>query len=141
MPEFPLDTVGRRLIAAVLSGALISIAEGLHPWWPAAWFASIPLLAAAFVAPRYEASWLAIVAGLVGCASTSLYYVTVASPIVAILIAAGRALSLAVLISVTRLVVVRWRHWLSIFAYPALTAGLDTLTTALSRHGSAGSLA
>ena len=141
MPQFPLDTFRRRLVAAVLSGALISIAESLHPWWPAAWLAPVPLLAAAFVAPRYEASWLAIVAGLIGCTSTGLYYVTVASPIVAILIAAGRALSLAVLINIARMLVARWRHWLSIFAYPTLTAGLDTLIGAFSRHGSAGSLA
>jgi apolipoprotein N-acyltransferase len=37
--------------------------------------------------------------------------------------------------------VVQWRHWLSIFVYPALTAGFDMLESSFSGHGSSASFA
>ena len=40
-----------------------------------------------------------------------------------------------------RSAVVQWRHWLSIFVYPALTAGFDMLESSFSGHGSAASFA
>src|SRR5581483_10268187 len=103
----------------------ISLAEGLHPWWPAAWIAPIPVLVAAFEAPRREAAGLAAIAGAIGCASMVGYYVEVTGPVVTTMIVLGRALELAIVVSVTRLTVVRWRHWLAIFVYPSLFAGLD----------------
>ncbi len=141
MARSPLDDPRKRLIAAILSGLAISLAEGLHPWWPAAWLAPIPMLAAAFEAPRREAAGLAALAEAIGCISMAGYYLEVTGPVVTPLIVLGRALSLAIVVSITRLTVVRWRHWLSIFVYPSLIAGLDALGGAVSRHGSAGSLA
>ena len=57
-------------------------ATGLEPWWWAAWLAPIPLLLAAFRASRREAWALAIVAGLIGSASTAGYYGLFIGPIV-----------------------------------------------------------
>jgi len=117
MTIFHLDTLSRRLVAAILSGAMISIAAGLHPWWPVAWIATTPLLAAAFIASPLEAVGLAVLTGVVGCLSTTAYYLEVAGPMVALLAPVGRAVELVVAVTLARRAVVQWRHWLSIFAY------------------------
>jgi apolipoprotein N-acyltransferase len=136
-----LDTRIRRVVAAILSGAMISIAAGLHPWWPIAWIAVTPLLAAAFIASPLEAVGLAVLAAVVGCISTTGFYLQVAGPIVALLAPVGRAVELVVAVTLARRAVVQWRHWLSIFVYPALTAGFDMLESSFSGHGSAASFA
>jgi apolipoprotein N-acyltransferase len=48
---------------------------------------------------------------------------------------------LVVAVMLARRAVVQWRHWLSIFVYPALTAGFDMLESSFSGHGSAASFA
>ena len=136
-----LDTRTRRLVAAILSGAMISNAAGMHPWWPIAWIAVTPLLAAAFIASPRETVRLAVVTAVIGCLSTTGYYFEVAGPIVALLAPVGRAVELVVAVSLARRAVVQWRHWLSIFVYPALTAGFDMLESSFSGHGSAASFA
>jgi apolipoprotein N-acyltransferase len=120
---------------------MISIAAGLHPWWPIAWIAVTPLLAAAFIASPLEAVGLAVLAAVVGCISTTGFYLEVAGPIVAFLAPVGRAVELVVAVTLARRAVVQWRHWLSIFVYPALTAGFDMLESSFSGHGSAASFA
>jgi apolipoprotein N-acyltransferase len=141
MTNFRLDTRSRRLVAAILSGAMISIATGLHPWWPIAWIAVTPLLAAAFIASPLEAAGLAALTALAGCISTTAYYFEVAGPVVALLAPVGRAAELVVAVTLTRRAVVQWRHWLSIFVYPALIAGFDMLESWFSGHGSSASFA
>jgi apolipoprotein N-acyltransferase len=100
-----------------------------------------PLLAAAFIASPLEAVGLAVVTAVLGCISTTGYYLEVAGPMVAALAPVGRALELVVTVSLARRAVVQWRHWLSIFVYPALTAGFDMLESAFSGHGSSASFA
>jgi apolipoprotein N-acyltransferase len=136
-----LDTTRQRLIAAIGSGIMITIAMSLHPWWPVAWIAVTPLLAASFLATQGETAALAIVAALIGSISTTGYLLEVAGPIVAILAPIGRALGLVVTVSLTRRAVVRWGHWLSVFVYPAFNAGFDMLESSYSGHGSTGSFA
>jgi len=120
---------------------MTTLAMSLHPWWPVAWVAATPLLAASFLATQGETAVLAIVAALIGSISTTGYLLEVAGPIVAILAPIGRALGLVVTVSLTRRAVVRWGHWLSVFVYPALTAGFDMLESSYSGHGSAGGFA
>jgi apolipoprotein N-acyltransferase len=141
MTIFRLDTRSRRLVAAILSGAMVSIAAGLHPWWPIAWIAATPLLAAAFIASPLEAVGLAVLTAVVGSLSTTGYYLQVAGPMVALLAPVLRAVELVVAVALTRRAVVQWRHWLSIFVYPALTAGFDMLESSFSGHGSSASFA
>ena len=141
MTIFRLDTRTRRLVTAILSGVMISIATGMHPWWPIGWIAATPLLAAAFIASPLEAIGLAVVAAVIGCFSTTGYLFEVAGPIVALLAPVGRAVELVVAVTLARRAVVQWRHWLSIFVYPALTAGFDMLESSFSGHGSSASFA
>jgi apolipoprotein N-acyltransferase len=82
-----------------------------------------------------------VIAALIGSISTTGYVLEVAGPFVAVLAPFGRALSLGVTVSLARRAVVRWGHWLSVFVYPALTAGLDMLEGSYSGHGSTGSFA
>jgi apolipoprotein N-acyltransferase len=136
-----LDTSRRRLVAAIGSGVMFSIAMSLHPWWPIAWIAATPLLAASFSALPRETVRLAVIAGLIGSLSTTLYYLQVDGPLVALMVPLGRALTFVITVSLARYAVVKWGHWLSIFVYPALTAGFDTLERSFSAHGSVGRLA
>src|SRR5947207_1682173 len=78
---FRLDRRGWRFGAALLSGVLQYFATGLEPWWWAAWLAPIPLLVAAFRASTREAWALAVIAGLIGSASTASFYAMVIGPI------------------------------------------------------------
>src|SRR5438445_989270 len=78
---FRLDRRGWRFGAALLSGVLQYFATGLEPWWWAAWLAPIPLLVAAFRSPTREAWALAVIAGLIGSASTASYYAKFIGPI------------------------------------------------------------
>src|SRR6266704_5733386 len=89
---FRLDRRGWRFGAALLSGVLQYFATGLDPWWWAAWLAPIPLLLAAFRASTREAWMLAIVAGLIGGASTASYYGMFIGPIGSALVMLVRGL-------------------------------------------------
>lgn len=123
-----LNTRMQRFVAAVLSGVMISQAASLHPWWPIAWIAPIPLLAAAFSTSRGETRVLAAIAALIGCASTTSYYLEVTGPVPAlVLIPLTRVIVTIFIVGATRAAVVKWRHWLSIFVYPSLSAGIDML--------------
>ena len=140
MPGAP-SSRGWRVAAALLSGALQYFATGLEPWWWAAWLAPIPLLAAAFRASTREAWALALLAGLIGSASTAGYYATFIGTIGSALVMLLRALILGIVVAGTRSVVLGSRHWLTVFTYPALTAGFDTVVAAVSHDGTMGSLA
>jgi apolipoprotein N-acyltransferase len=136
-----LDTQRQRLIAAIASGIMIAIAMSLHPWWPIAWIAATPLLAASFSTDQRETVKLAVIAALIGSLSTTIYYFQLAGLLLALAAPIVRALALVVTVSLARRAVVQWRHWLSVFVYPALTAGFDMLESSFSAHGSSASFA
>jgi apolipoprotein N-acyltransferase len=130
-----------RFAAASLSGVLQYVATGLEPWWWAAWLAPIPLLVAAFRASTREAWALAVLAGVIGGASMAGFYVIFLGVLGTGLIMLLRGLISGIVVTCTRAVVLGSRRWLMVFVYPALMAGFDTLITAVSRDGTAGSLA
>ncbi|MGH7339532.1 MAG: hypothetical protein ACREKH_03505, partial [Candidatus Rokuibacteriota bacterium] len=116
-------------------------ATGLEPWWWAAWLAPIPVLVAAFRASTREAWALAVIAGLLGSASTASYYAMFIGPIGSSFVMLLRGLALGIVVARTRAAVRGSRHWLTAFVYPALMAGFDTLVAAVSRDGTMDSLA
>ena len=130
-----------QLGAMAVSGVLLLSAYGLHPWWPAAWLAPIPLLIVAFATSPRRAWWLACGAGLIAGIGTFSYYVVLTSPALAVGLTLLRALLWGVVVTLTRRVVLGAAHWTRAFAFPVLWAALDTLITIVSPHGSAGSLA
>src|SRR5262249_33304204 len=131
---------GGRLLAALASGVLLDLSNNLAPWWLLAWIAPIPLLVAAVRASLREAGMLAIVAGIVSTVSTTSYYLELTGILVTTLVTLLRVLSWALVVVRTRATVLRSRHWLSVFVYPPLWTGIDTLIATVSRHGTAGSL-
>src|SRR5262249_52774354 len=136
-----LDPCGGRLLAALASGVLLDLSNNLAPWWLLAWIAPIPLLVAALHASLREGGMLAIVAGIVSTVSTTSYYLELTGILVTTLVTLLRVLSWALVVVRTRAAVLRSRHWLTVFVYPALWTGIDTLIATVSRHGTAGSLA
>jgi len=130
-----------RFGAALLSGALQYFATGLEPWWWAAWFAPIPLLVAAFRASTREAWALAIIAGVIGGASMASFYATFIGVIGAGLVMLLRGLISGIVVARTRAAMLGSRQWLTVFVYPALMAGFDTIVATVSSEGTIGSLA
>lgn len=63
----------RRTVAAVLAvaltAALVWLGTGMHPWWPAVWFAPLPMLVYAAGASWWRAAIAAAIAWLVGMLS------------------------------------------------------------------------
>ena len=138
-----LFTIRRnRWAAALVSGLLLMLVVNLHPWWPVAWIAPIPLLLAAFYTSAGEAFWLALFAGLIAHSSNFVYYnSTTGGPLVGAGIILLQALAWAVAVRFTRRIVLRASPVFSLYAYPLAWAALDTVITALSPHSSFGSLA
>src|SRR5713101_2438838 len=97
-----LDSRGWRFGAALLSGVLQYFATGLEPWWWAAWLAPIPLLVAAFRASTREAWALAVIAGLIGSASTASYYAMFIGPIGSAFVMLLRGLVLGIVVARAR---------------------------------------
>jgi apolipoprotein N-acyltransferase len=130
-----------RWAGAILTGALMALGLGLHPFVPVLWFAFVPLLAAAFGAGRFETWALGFVAGVISLAGLVGYYLTVATPAATVGITLFTGLLMAGLASITRGVVRRSDHWLTPFVFPTLAAGFEMAISALSPHATAGSWA
>jgi apolipoprotein N-acyltransferase len=137
-----LDRKGARLVAALLSGGLLYFTVNLTPFWPAAWVAPVPLLLASFHATsRGERLLLCTVALLIGLSSNFVYDTILAGRLGAVAIVFLQVLQWTLIVGYTRTVVCRSRHWATVFAYPLIWAGVDTLISTFSPHGTFGSLA
>ena len=131
-----------RVLASLLSGALLAGVVNLHPWWPLAWIAPVPLLVAAFHTTAREARWLSLLSAVIGLATNFGYYDAVlGGPVLAVLLILLQALLWQSIVPATRRIVVGSSHWATVFVYPILWAAADTLVSTFSPHGSFGSLA
>ncbi|MGH6950289.1 MAG: apolipoprotein N-acyltransferase [Vitreimonas sp.] len=130
-----------RIAAALISGALLAQAHGLHPFWPLAWAAPIPLLIAVIGASRATAFLCGAIAGALSVAGMFAYMLDLSGPaplavfiVFKGLIWGGAALAASF----------ADRHLppaAAVFVFPALMAGVETLLAAISPHGTAGALA
>jgi apolipoprotein N-acyltransferase len=140
LPPSFLDTALKRSVAAVVAAVLLYFTVGLHPAWPLAWIAPVPLLLAAFHAGRRETLALTAFASFLGLTSLIPYYVSVLGwP--GVLLVLLQMLQWCFLVSFTRAIVRRSACWWTVFAYPVVCAALDTLISTFSPHGTWGSLA
>jgi apolipoprotein N-acyltransferase len=136
------DRKGARFAAALLSGGLLYFTVGLTPFWPAAWVAPVPLLLASFHANSRGERWLlCAVALLIGLSSNFVYYTHFAGRLGAVAIVFLQILQWRLIVGYTGTIVRRTRHWATVFAYPLIWAGVDTLVSAFSPHGTFSSLA
>jgi apolipoprotein N-acyltransferase len=136
-----LDTRSKRLAAALVSGVMLHFVLGLTPWWPMAWLAPIPLLLAAFQASASESRLLYCVAAGLGLASNVTYYIKTTGPFATVILMVLQVLAWGLIMGLTKTVVLKSKHWLTVFAYPLHWAALGTLIHFFSPHGAWGSLA
>lgn len=131
-----------RIVAALISGALLAQAYGLTPFWPLAWLAPIPLLIAVLGASRWGALAYGVIAGATSMALMLNYFLgLIGSPIPAVVITLIKALIWGAMALAVRGAVRHLPTWAAVFVFPALMAGVETLVAATSPHGSAGALA
>lgn len=134
-------TLVGRALACVASGALLALSGSLHPVWPAAWVASVPVMVMAFRSDHGVGFGLAFLAGLLGSVPLSLYLLNVASPVVAVIVALALALAFASGVALAASARRRLPQALAVFVFPAWVAGLETAIAHVSQHGTAASLA
>lgn len=130
-----------RIAAALVSGVLLYFTLGLTPYWFVAWVAPAPLLVAAFYAGVREARLLAWLAVAVGLSSNATYYWRVTGPVPTVVLTLLQILVWGFFVTRTRAAVTRTRAWWSVFVFPFLAAGADTLLGHFSPHGTWGSIA
>ncbi len=130
-----------RVLAALSSGLLLYLGQGLHPMAWCLWLAPAPLLVAALSAGFLEAWGLSLLAGLIGQAGMFSYLAGLIGKPGAALVCLLGAVMLGAITLTARGVMRRSDHWLLPFAFPVAAAGFDTLVAAVSPHGSAGSWA
>jgi apolipoprotein N-acyltransferase len=130
-----------RIFAALISGALLAQAYSLNPFWPLAWLAPIPLLIAAIGASRLGAFAYGAMAGIVSMALMVSYFMELGGIVPVLVITLTRAIIWGAVAYAVRGAAQLLPTWAAVFVFPSLMAGIETLTAALSPHGSAGALA
>lgn len=114
---------------------------GLEPLWWLAWIAPAPLLALALRSSRLDACWITALAALIGLSGNLRYLNLVMPAPAALLVLAAQALLWVFVVAATRRVVLRYRAWWSVFAYPVFWVAADQLMAGLAADGNWGSLA
>ena len=84
---------------------------------------------------------LCAIALLLGLSSNFVYYTILSGRIGAVVIILLQVIQWGLIVSYTRTIVRRSRHWLTVFAYPLIWAGVDVVVSTFSPHGAFGSLA
>lgn len=130
-----------RIVAALISGTLLAQAHSLHPFWPLAWLAPIPVLIAAVGASRLGAFAYGAIAGAGSGALMFAYLAELSGPVPVILITLIKALLWGGATLAARAAARHLPAPAAVFVLPALMAGVETLIAATSPHGSAGALA
>jgi apolipoprotein N-acyltransferase len=130
-----------RIVAALISGALLAQAHSLHPLWPLAWIAPIPLLIAVTGATRLGAFLLGALAGAGSMALMMSYFMDLSGPGPTVVITLLRALIWGGAALAVRAAARGLPGSAAVFVFPTLMAGIETLVAAVSPHGSAGALA
>jgi apolipoprotein N-acyltransferase len=131
-----------RVAAAILIGWALRYVVGLEPVWWMVWLAPAPLLVLAFRAPGVaSAGGLTLLAALVGTSVNLPYYQLVMPLPAAVAAMVGQALLWVLVVLATRRVVLRFKAWWTVYAYPVFWVAVDMLMAALLPDGSWGSLA
>lgn len=130
-----------RVAATLLSGVLLALATSLHPLWPAAWVALVPVLVASHGRSPGTAFWMGLGAGLIGGSAQLGFFLALMPLPVALLIWVIQALIVAGGLGFASLARGRLPAGLAVFALPCWSAAVDLLAARFSANGTAGSLA
>src|SRR5262245_13575440 len=130
-----------RIIAALLSGAMLAQAQSLEPIWQVAWAAPIPLLIALSGASWSGALILGAIAGA-GSTALMLSYSYNLGGVADVAILILLKTSIWMIAAFCHRAALRGLPvWLGVLAFPAAMAGMETLISVASPHGSAGAFA
>ncbi len=131
----------RALLAAVMSGILFFLSQGIADVWPLGWLAPVPLLWFAYGdAPR----WQVFLASLAGFALgqaylAQCYWGQLPAAIIAPLVVA-MCVTFAIAVVFSGEALRRGSSWGTLVAFPALYTALEYLIGRVSPHGSFGAL-
>ena len=133
-----------RWIAAIATGLTLNLAHSYTPWWPAMWFALIPLLCAVLFTPSLkETIKLTATASLLGrlYSLLPLIYAPTVVDLLAIIVTAPLfiipfAVPLVAITCLWRYIVADARAWYSPLVFSLAAAGVDLLFGLISSHGS-----
>jgi len=130
-------------IAAILfSGLCWYLSNGLSGnFWYLLWLAPIPVLIISFKITARLAFVISFVAYLIGRLSWFYYLVSVLSIVPAIIFTLVLPLVFALIVLVTRKMVIKTRAWYAVFAFPVFFTTFEFLVIQFSPDGSAGSIA
>jgi apolipoprotein N-acyltransferase len=132
------------LIAAgsIFSGLCWYISNGLNgDYWYLLWVAPVPVLLISFISPGRTAFFIAFAAYLIGRLSWFSYLVSVATLIPAIIFTIALPLIFALIVTITRKVVVKTHSWSALFAFPVFFTAFEWLLITFSPDGTAASIA
>lgn len=130
-----------KVLVSLVCGLILRTVVGLHPVWWAVWLAPALLLILGIRFPLRDARWM-VPLSAVTAASVNFHYFRLVMPFGAV-VASIVELSLlwVLLVFVTRLLVLGYTSWWTVFVYPVLWVAADTLAAAYLPDGNWGSLA
>jgi len=129
------------LLAALLSGAMFYLSQGLADIWALAWFAPVPLLWLAYGrAPTWQVAGASAVAILAGSAYALQCYATLPVMII-VAVVAPQVVLFPMAVVFARMVQRRGPALLTLIAFPATWTAIEYLVGVISPHGTYGSLA
>jgi len=131
------------IIAGVLlSGALWFVSTGLNgDFWYLVWVAPVPVLLLSLRSSAKNAFIISFAVYLIGRLSWFSYLERVATLVPAIILTLLLPLIFALIILLTRYVIIRRNSWYTIFAFPAFFTTYEYFVIKFSRDGTAASLA
>jgi len=126
----------------ILSGLCWYISNGLNgDYYYLLWVAPVPILLISFNATAKKSFIISFLAFLIGRLSWFSYLVTVATLIPAIIFTIALPLIFALIMALTRRMVVKTNSWYTVFAFPVFFTAFEGLMIRFSPDGTAASIA
>jgi apolipoprotein N-acyltransferase len=131
----------RAFLAVAISACLYYSTIGLGEFWPGAWIAPIPILLLAFRSSWRTAALAAFAAYFLGSLNVLAFMARIMPAALVLTLLAATALMFAAAVVIGRAAVSRLPGWAAVFAFPAAWTTYEFVTSLVSPHGTAMSLA
>ncbi|HSN07513.1 MAG TPA: nitrilase-related carbon-nitrogen hydrolase [Hanamia sp.] len=130
------------IAGTILSGFCWYISNGLNGnYWYLLWIAPIPVILISLNSSGKKAFLISFLAYLIGRLSWFGYLVTVASLIPAIIFTIALPLVFAIIMVLTRRMIIKTNSWNAVFAFPVFFTAFEWLLINFSSDGTAASIA
>jgi len=143
MTNFQKVKKGLSIVAGIIfSGLCWYISNGLNgDFWYFLWFAPIPLLLISFKSTAKTFFFISFISYLIGRLSWFSYLVTVATLVPAVVFTIALPLVFALIMTLTRIAIIKTNSWYAIFAFPVFVTAFEWLLINFSPDGTAASIA